>query len=75
MEIYNEDTDEERTINNHGSERKVFNKNVTEVKNRKNGFMLRQTNLGDVAKFFGKYNYIQHVSWIENYHKTKIVNF
>ena len=58
VEIYNEDTADLRSINHHGSERKVFNKNITEVKIKKNGFMLTQKYLRDVAKFVGKYNYI-----------------
>ena len=57
VENYNEDTADLRSINRHGSERKVFDKNITEFKNKKNGFMQTQTNLGDVAKFVGKYNY------------------
>ena len=61
VEIYNEDTADLRSINHHGSERKVFDKNITEVKNKNNGFVLTKNNFGDVAKFVGKYNYI-HVS-------------
>ena len=57
VQIYNEAD----FINHHGSERKVFDKNITEVKNKNNGFVLTKNNLGDVAKFVGKYNYI-HVS-------------
>ena len=45
---------EERFINHHGSERKVFDKK------KNNGFMLPQTNLGDIAKFFGKFFFMSH---------------
>ena len=58
VEIYNEDTADLRSINHHGSERKIFDKNITEVKNKNNGFVLTKNNFGDVAKFVGKYNYI-----------------
>ena len=52
LEIYIEnDADDSRLINHHGSERKVFDKNMTKAQN---GFMLKKLNLGDIAKFFGK---------------------
>ena len=47
VEIYNE----AEAINHHGSKRKVLEKNISVAKN---GFMLKQTNVGDIAKFFGK---------------------
>ena len=54
LEIYNEDTADLRSINHHGSERKVVDKNIAELKNKKNGFMQKQTNLGNIARFVGK---------------------
>ena len=53
VEIYQEAD----AINHHGSERKV------DDKKKKNGFMLPQTNLGHIAKFFGRYFFIsQNIS-------------
>ena len=49
IEIYTEA--DSRSINHHGSWRKVSDKNITEAQN---GFILKQTNLGDIARFFGK---------------------
>ena len=49
VEIYNEA--DSRSINHHGSKRKVYDKNITEAQN---GWIHRQTNVGDIAKFFGK---------------------
>ena len=51
VEIYETNDADSHSINHHGSRRKVFDKNITEAKT---GFILKQTNLGDIAKFFGK---------------------
>ena len=53
VEIYKED--DERSINHHGSQRKVFDKNITEANKKGKWFMHSQTNLGDIAIFFGKF--------------------
>ena len=51
VEIYEINDADSRSINHHGSTRKVSDKNIIEAQN---GFMLKQKNVGDVAKFFGK---------------------
>ena len=58
VEMFNEATTDFRSINHHGSKRKVFDINSTEATPKENGYMLSQTNLGDVAKFFGKYYFM-----------------
>ena len=68
LEICNEDTADLRSINHHGSERKVFDKNIAELKKKKNCFMQTETTLGDVAKFVGKYDYILSVYHIFTSH-------
>ena len=50
----NEATTDVRSINHHGTKIKVFDKDCTEATKKENGWMPSQTNLGDVAKFFGK---------------------
>ena len=50
VEIYNDD--DSRSINHHGSSRKV----------QKNGFLPKQTNVRDIAKFFGKSHKTHHES-------------
>ena len=71
LEIYNEDTADLRSINHHGSERKVVDKNIAELKNKKNGFMQKQTNLGNIARFVGKYDYYLYIT---SHLKIQIVN-
>ena len=57
VEIFDEATTDFRSINHHGSRRKVFDTNATEARQKKNGYMLSQTK-GDVAKFFSKYYFM-----------------
>ena len=64
VEMFDEVTTDFRSINHHGSRRKVFDKNSTEATKKENGYMLPETNMGDVAKFMGRYLF----------HVTKLIN-
>ena len=64
---------DERSINHHGSERKVFDKKIKEANKKGHWFRRQQTNLGDIAIFFGKY-ILFHVSCHTKNHKINIVH-
>ena len=62
VEMFNEATTDFRSINHHGSKRKVLDNNSTVATKKENGYMLSQTNIGDVAKFMGKFNFMSQNS-------------
>ena len=49
------EADQSRSINHHGSVRKVFDAKISGVTNMENGFMLPKTSMLHIAKFFRKY--------------------
>ena len=69
--MYNDSTTDFRSINHHGSTRKVFDKNGTEAigtLKKENGYMLPQKSMGDVAEFMGRYLF--HFTKLLTYHEN-----